>query len=43
VRVFIPGVFNEIGADGKLKSPDIVKRLTEQAKGFAEFAAHFSR
>jgi len=43
VRVFIPGVFNEIDANGKLKSAEITARLVDQAKGFAEFAAHFSK
>ncbi|MDR2462363.1 MAG: NAD(P)H-dependent oxidoreductase [Verrucomicrobiales bacterium] len=40
-RVFIPGVFNEIDAAGQLKSADLVKRLAEQAKNFAEFTARF--
>jgi NAD(P)H-dependent FMN reductase len=41
-RVFIPGVFNEIGDDGKLKSTAIIKRLEEQAAGFARFTASIS-
>ncbi|MDR1190427.1 MAG: NAD(P)H-dependent oxidoreductase [Verrucomicrobiales bacterium] len=41
-RVFIPGVFQEIGTDGRLKSADLVQRLTEQAKGFTDFAARLN-
>jgi NAD(P)H-dependent FMN reductase len=38
-RVFIPGVRNELDADGKLKSAEIIARLAGQAKGFAAFIA----
>lgn len=37
-RVFIPGVGNQLGADGRLKDEELVGRLRKQAAGFAEFA-----
>lgn len=38
-RVFITGVFNKFGADGKLTDAEIDGRLAKQAKGFAAFVA----
>jgi chromate reductase, NAD(P)H dehydrogenase (quinone) len=40
-RVFVPGVFNVIGEDGKLNDDKLVERLGKQASGFAEFVARF--
>lgn len=37
VRVFIPGIGGELGADEKLKSTELVERLDAQARGFSEF------
>jgi len=37
VRVFIPHIGNELDENGRLKSADIVARLEEQARGFADF------
>jgi NAD(P)H-dependent FMN reductase len=42
-RVFISGVFNKFGPDGKLTDAEIDKRLAEQAKGFAAFAGLLAR
>lgn len=42
VRVFIAGIDDELGADGKLKSPELVARLDAQARGFSEFVKRFS-
>lgn len=36
-RVFIPGVFNLIGDDGKLNDEKLVERLQKQAAGFVDF------
>ncbi|PAW76870.1 MAG: flavoprotein [Pedosphaera sp. Tous-C6FEB] len=36
-RVFIPGIGQQMGADGKLKDEELVGRLRKQAAGFAEF------
>lgn len=41
-RVFIPGVFNLIGEDGKLNDEKLVERLQKQAAGFAEFVGKLS-
>jgi chromate reductase len=38
-RVFIPGVGNALGEDGRLKDAEMLGRLRKQAKGFGEFAA----
>ena len=37
VRVFIPRIGDELAENGRLKSIDIVARLEEQARGFADF------
>lgn len=36
-RVFMPGIGNLIDADGNITDADIVKRLEDQARGFADF------
>ncbi len=36
-RVFMPGINGLLDADGKFISPDMPKRLREQAEGFADF------
>jgi chromate reductase, NAD(P)H dehydrogenase (quinone) len=36
-RVFIPGIGQQLGADGQLKDEELVGRLRKQAAGFAEF------
>ncbi len=36
-RVFIPGIGQQLGADGRLKDAELVGRLRKQASGFAEF------
>lgn len=36
-RVFISGVFNQLGESGQLKDASIVERLKIQAQGFSEF------
>jgi len=36
-RVFLPGIGNALGEDGRLKDPEIVGRLRHQADGFASF------
>jgi NAD(P)H-dependent FMN reductase len=36
-RVFIPGIGQQLGADGRLKDDELVGRLRKQAAGFAEF------
>ena len=41
-RVFIPGVNQKIGHDGRLTDPAIDERLATQANGFAAFAAAFA-
>ena len=40
-RVFVPGVFELIGDDGKINDEDLVARLTKQANGFTEFVSRF--
>ncbi|OAM88241.1 flavoprotein [Termitidicoccus mucosus] len=42
-RVLIPGIFQALDESGRLKNADLVKRLEEQARGFAEFAARHGR
>ena len=37
VRVFIPGIFNELDESGKLKSAELMQRLEKQTSGFADF------
>lgn len=41
VRVFIPGVHGHVGEDRVLRSPEVERRLREQAEGFAGFARGF--
>ena len=41
-RVFIPGIGNQLGADGRLKDEELVGRLRKQAAGFAEFTRRFA-
>lgn len=41
-RVFIPGIGQQLGADGKLKDEELVGRLRKQAGGFAEFTRRFT-
>jgi NAD(P)H-dependent FMN reductase len=36
-RVFVPGIGQQLGADGLLKDAELVGRLRKQASGFAEF------
>ena len=36
-RVFLPGIYDQIGDDGKLTNEDSAKRLRAQAAGFAAF------
>ena len=36
-RVFLPGVDDLLGADGRIKDPEIVERLEAQAAGFVSF------
>ncbi len=36
-RVFIPGIGQQMGADGRLKDEELVGRLRKQASGFVEF------
>ena len=36
-RVFIPGIGQMLGADGRLMNEELVGRLRKQAAGFAEF------
>jgi chromate reductase len=38
-RVFIPGVGNALGPDGRLKDAELLGRLQKQAKGFADFVS----
>ena len=40
-RVFVHGVFELIGDDGKINDEDLVARLTKQANGFTEFVSRF--
>ena len=40
--VFIPGVGQKFGPDGKFLDVSINERLAKQAAGFAEFARHFA-
>ena len=42
-RVFVPGVFNVIGEDGKLNDDKLAERLGRQAAGFAEFVGRFAK
>ncbi len=42
-RVFIPGVGNQLNADGKLKDPELVDRLRKQAQGFIQFVGALRR
>jgi len=37
-RVFIPGIGQQLGADGKLKDASLDERLAKQCVGFARFA-----
>jgi len=41
-RVFIPGVFDQIGEDGRLKDEELIERLKKQAAEFVEFARRLS-
>lgn len=41
-RVFIPGIGNQLGADGRLKDSELVGRLRNQAAGFVEFTRRFA-
>ena len=41
-RVFIPGVKDKFGPDGKLLDPDLDQRLARQAANFAAFAGHMA-
>ncbi len=41
-RVFIPGIGQQLGADGRLKDEELVGRLRKQAAGFAEFTRRFA-
>lgn len=36
-RVFIPGVGNQLDADGRIKDPELTQRLRKQAVGFIHF------
>lgn len=36
-RVFLPGVDDLLGDDGRLKDPELLQRLRKQAEGFIEF------
>ena len=36
-RVFLPGIGDLLGEDGRLKDPELVKRLRAQAAGYVEF------
>ena len=36
-RVFLPRVHDLLGPDGRLADPEIIERLTAQAKGFIDF------
>lgn len=38
-RVFIPGVGDQLNAEGRLKDPELVQRLRKQAQGFTQFVA----
>lgn len=38
-RVFISGVGQQLDADGKLKDPELVQRLRQQAQGFVHFVS----
>jgi chromate reductase len=38
-RVFIPGIGQQLDADGKLKDPELVQRLRQQAQGFVQFVS----
>lgn len=38
-RVFIPGVGDQLDAEGRLKDPELVGRLRKQAQGFTQFVA----
>ncbi|MBI1842248.1 MAG: NAD(P)H-dependent oxidoreductase [Verrucomicrobia bacterium] len=42
-RVFIPGVGQQLDADGRLKDPDLVQRLRKQAQGFIQFVGALRR
>jgi chromate reductase, NAD(P)H dehydrogenase (quinone) len=41
-RVFIPGIGQQMGADGRLKDAELVGRLRKQATGFVEFTRRLS-
>ncbi len=41
-RVFIPGIGNQLGSDGRIKDEELVGRLRKQAQGFADFARRFA-
>jgi chromate reductase, NAD(P)H dehydrogenase (quinone) len=41
-RVFIPRVNDELDSNGKLKNPELLQRLSQQAAGFAEFVNLFA-
>ncbi len=40
-RVFIPAINEKLDPEGRLTAPDIDQRLSDQARDFAAFAAHF--
>ncbi len=41
-RVFIAGIGNQLGADGRLKDAELAGRLRNQAAGFVEFTKRFA-
>lgn len=38
-RVFLPGIGQQLDADGRLKDPELVQRLRKQAQGFLQFVS----
>jgi NAD(P)H-dependent FMN reductase len=40
-RVFLPQIHNLLDASGKIKDPELLGRLEQQASGFAHFAEKF--
>jgi len=42
-RVFIPGIGDQLDAQGRLRDAELVSRLRRQAEGFAKFIEHLKR
>lgn len=42
VRVFVPGIHGHVAEEGVLKSPEVERRLQDQAEGFVRFVRGLS-